>query len=199
MLKSCVKFIAISQLLCLTACASVPLMSLPKLMSLDAETLDMSQLELAVRLEDNIGIKPGSANVDVSLKQDATGVEIDNSFTLETPDATLTPFLQRQEKPGYKIHRFKMTPAQAEIAQQFRQEALELKAKDKREMELTFSASVGFCQPRNQPAFDEVNMVFYIRTDSQKEFFTLIKEQNLEFGKDFKEKQAENPNYCDDV
>lgn len=199
MLKSCVKFIAISQLICLTACASVPLMSLPKLMSLDAETLDMSQLELAVRLEDNVGIKPGSAIIDVSLEQDATGVEIDNSFTLETPDATLTPFLQRQEKPGYQIHRFKMTPAQAEIARQFRQEALELKAKDKREMEVTFSASVSFCQLEDKPGFDEVNMVFYIRTDSQKEFFTLIKEQNFEFGEDFKKKQAENPNYCDDA
>lgn len=41
----------------LTGCASVPLMSLPKLMALDIETLDIETVELAVRLDDTLGIQ----------------------------------------------------------------------------------------------------------------------------------------------
>lgn len=100
-------------------------------MSLDLETVDMSQIELAVRAQDNVGLQKGSAQIRVSLEHEVTDQTISHSLVLETPDEGMTPFLRRTNKPGYKVHRFKMTTEQAEAAKQFRLKALSLRSKDK--------------------------------------------------------------------
>ncbi len=63
----------VSSAVLLSGCASVPLTSLPKLMSLDAETIDPATLELAVLHSDNVGIAPGTAKISVELTDERSG------------------------------------------------------------------------------------------------------------------------------
>ena len=197
MFNSFVKFICVLQVFVLVGCASIPIMSLPKLMSLDLETVDMSQVELAVRVQDTVGIQEKSAQIKIDLEQDNTGEKQTHVLILETPDENLTPFLRRQQKQGYKVHRFKMTQEQAAAADLFRQKALTLKARNKNKNTMTVSARVYFCQYRNLPSYDDISMTFYVRTKSQKDFFTLFKEQKIEMDQDSKNNRIENPKFCE--
>lgn len=192
-----VKFLVITQAFFLTACASIPIMSLPKLLSFSLESVDMSEIELAVRLEDNVGIQKGSALVQVDLELAKTGQKLNHGLTLEKLDSNLTPFLQRQNKPGYKIHRFKMTADQADTAQLFREKALAMKVNSKDKIEMSFRARVGFCHFRELPEYEAVSMTFYIKTNPEKDFFTLFKEQELSFEPEEKNKRDKNLKYCD--
>ncbi|MEM8616361.1 MAG: hypothetical protein AAGF20_05440 [Pseudomonadota bacterium] len=57
----------VAALLSLSACTSIPITSMPKLASLDAETMDLSKVELAVRMQDDFDIVPESAVLSVAL------------------------------------------------------------------------------------------------------------------------------------
>ena len=196
MFRKIVKSILVPSGLLLAGCASIPLMSLPKLLSLNIETIDMSQLELAVRLPDNVGVEQGSAKIEMNLKHTKTSEELHHQIFLETIDTAVTPFLTKQSKPGYTVHRFKMTPKQEHEAQLFRQKALSMKSKSEDKIEMTMTASVGFCALKNKPAFDDISMTFYVRTNTQKDFFTLFKEQDVQFDEKSKKAMIENPKYC---
>ena len=197
MFNKIVKCIFIPTALLLTSCASVPLMSLPKLLSLNMETIDMNQVELAVRVQDNVGIKQGSAELKMNLEHTKTKDQLNHRMVLETIETALTPFLTKQNKAGYTVHRFKMTPTQARDAELFRQKALAMKSKNKGKIDMTMAASVRFCAHQNKPAFDNISMTFYVRIKSQQDFFTLIKEQDLQFDDESKKAIIKNPEYCD--
>ena len=197
MFRTIVKSILLPIGLILAGCASIPLMSLPKLLSLNIETLDMSQLELAVRLPDNVGVEQGSAKIEMNLKHAKTSENLDHQIFLETIDTAVTPFLTKQSKPGYTVHRFKMTPKQEHEAQLFRQKALSMKSKSKDKIEMEMAASVGFCAFKNKPTFDDISMTFYVRTNAQKDFFALFKEQDIQFDEKSKKAMMENPKYCE--
>lgn len=182
--------------LALSACASVPLMTLPKLMSLDVKTIDLSEIEMAVRVQDNVGLKKGSAAVKVSLENSKLTETLSHSLILETPDETLTPYLTRQAKSGYKIHRFKMTPEQAIAAQAFREKALVMRSKGKKDIDMSLAARVLFCQYKDAKPYDAVSMKFYIRTHPKKDFYTLFKEQHIKFSPEAQKKMAEPSAYC---
>jgi len=173
-------------------------MSLPKLMALNPETIDMSKIEMAVRVQDNVGLQKGSAAVSVSMTHPKTGESLSHALVLEKPDDSLTRYLTRQNKSGYKIHRFKMTDEQAEAARVFRKEALAMKAASSEKMDMSLSARVLFCQYKNMPAYENVTMKFYVKTNPKKDFFTLFKEQKLKFDAKTKRVMKEKPIYCED-
>lgn len=166
-------------------------------MSLDLETVDMSQIELAVRVQDNVGIQKGSAQIGVSLEQEVTGENLSHSLVLKTPDDGMTPFLRRKNKPGYKIHRFKMTTDQSEAAKLFRQKALSLRAKNKDKIKMSLAARVYFCEYKDLTPYDDISMTFYVRTNSQKDFFTLFKERDVKLDEAANKKRKESPTYCE--
>ena len=87
-----------------------------------------------------------------------------------------------------------MTPKQEHEAQLFRQKALSMKSKSEDKIEMTMTASVGFCALKNKPAFDDISMTFYVRTNTQKDFFTLFKEQDMQFDDKSKKAMIEIPN-----
>ena len=182
----------------LTGCASIPLMSLPKLMALDMETLDIEKVELAVRLDDSLGISKGSAQLSIKVENEKTKAILAHRLILDVRDEDLTPFLKRKAKPGYKIHRFKLTPEQAEAAQSFRTEALALRDKSGKDLKSELSASVGFCQAKKGTEYEGASLTFYVRTNPNKDFYTLFKEQNVTMsaGREAKLK-ATAPVYCD--
>lgn len=184
--------------LALTACASVPLMSLPKLMALDVETLEMDKIELAIRLDDTIGIRKDSAQLFIKVENEKTNKSLQHRLILNVRETELTPFLQKKEKSGYTVHRFKLTPEQALEAQNFRQSALEWRDKGGKDLRSNLTAQVGFCQFEDGPSYEEGSMTFYVRTNPKKDFYTLFKKQNFQFSDEAKAKfEPEGPVYCD--
>lgn len=162
-----------------TACSSVPLASLPKLAAVKPETMDMSQMELAVRVPEGVGIRDNSAKLDILLKSKASGETLSYAMELHQPNKELTSYLKRQERKGYKVYRYKMTEEQLAKAEAFRIKALDLKARSEgTKNEMTLNASAGFCRLA-EGATNSIDMTFYIRTKSNKDFFKLFKEQSL--------------------
>jgi len=166
-------------------------------MKLDLETVDMSKIELAVRVQDNVGIQKGSAKIGVTLNHEETDETLKHGLILETPYQGITPFLRRKNKPGYKIHRFKMTTEQAESAKLFRQKAISLRAKNRNKIKMSLAAQVYFCDYKDLPPYDDISMTFYVRTNPQKDFFTLFKEQDVKLNEAANKRRQENRIYCD--
>ena len=181
----------------LTACASVPLMSLPKLAALDPETLDIDKIELAVRLDDTVGIKKDSAQLFIKIENEKTNKDLQHRLVLNVRETDLTPFLQKKERSGYTVHRFKLTPEQAKTAEGFRQDALDMRDTYGKDLKSKLAAQVAFCQFKDGPSLDKFNMTFYVRTNPNKDFFTLFKKQEIQFSAEKKAKIEASPVYCD--
>jgi len=148
----------------LSACSSVPLTSLPKLRGLKAETVDMSQLELAIRLQDNMGIAKDGAVLGMIIQNTESGERLSKQMILQDPNPELTPYLRRQQKPGYRVYRFKLTGEQLAAAQAFRQQALDFQARTSEDKTKgTFDASARFCSHAEGTAFEQATMTFYVR------------------------------------
>jgi hypothetical protein len=174
----------------LVSCTSVPIMSYPKLATLDPETMELADIELAVRMQDDFGIIEDSAIISVGLVHKETGDAIQKQFILEENPEPLTETLQRKQKADYVIRRFKMAPETAAEATEYRAEVIKRReAEPGKQHEGTFSASVGFCmQPEGNPFLDP-RMTLFLRTAPDKNFFTMIKETKVALPRD-KQEQA---------
>ena len=169
----------------LTACTSVPITSYPRLASLDIETMDLSEVEIAVRMQDDFAIIPGTAILDVSLVHLETGEKLEGQFILDENPEPLTRELRSKMKSGYRIYRFHMDDETGEAATRHRDKIVEARnAEPGRQHEGTFSANVGFCmQPGGNPFLDP-RMTLFLRTDPADTFFTMIKETKVPIQRD---------------
>ena len=188
--KLLIGFIAIL----LSACASIPLTTLPKLAGLNFETVDMSKIELAVRIQESVGIQKGTAK----LKFDLENPKFKHAMTLDEPNTMLSPYLKRQEKPNYKIYRFEISPEQYELAEAFRAKVLEAKKKTKGKTRMSLNATVGFCQFEKGPVLETIKMTFFLKTAKDRDFYTLIKEQDISFTPEDIEEMKLKPIFCSD-
>ncbi len=168
--------------LLLSACASVPLTSLPKLMSLDAETIDPANLELAVLHSDNVGITPGTAKLSIELTDERSGNTITTDQLIDTPVAALPPELRKRLKPGYDVTRFSVSDEAAAALIDFRARAVEMRERSGSKPKGTFSASTGFCSPDGSGVpIEPIEFTIFIRTKPEQNFFKLFKTQTMSF------------------
>lgn len=172
-------------------------MSLPKLTALDPETLEMDKIELAVRLNDTVGIKKDSAQLFIKIENEKTNKALDHRLVLNARETELTRFLKKKEKSGYTVHRFKLTPEQAKATEDFRKNALEMRETSGKDLKSKLTAGVAFCQFKDGPSLDKFSMTFYVRTNPKKDFYTLFKEQNIQYSAETKAKIEDAPVYCD--
>lgn len=163
---------------CLIGCASVPLTSLPKLMSLSIETIDPEALELAVMVPDTVGITPGTAKFSIMMTDKDTGRELNTHQVVDMPVSTLDPVLQKKRKSGQVVHRFKLSDAAVADLRAYRADAIAMREQAS-DTDGSFSASVGFCRQEGIAFPKDVPMVFYIRTKPGQSFFKLFKTQTL--------------------
>lgn len=162
-----------------SGCASIPLTSLPKLMSLNIETIDPDALELAVMVPDTVGIKPGSARIDIKMTNKDTGRELNTEQVIDMPVSAPDPVLQRKLKPGQAVHRFRLSETAVDALTAYREDALIMRA-DASDTTGSFSASIGFCRLKDKAFPATVPMVFYVRTKPGQSFFKLFKTQTMQ-------------------
>src|SRR5215470_5637583 len=98
----------------LAGCSSIPLPSLVQLIRINAETTDLAELRVAVRLPDALKPRPGGVNMDVLVK--ASGAP-DQKTTLqltETRDPADLSGLSGAVRPGFSIYAYRLAPSDIE-------------------------------------------------------------------------------------
>lgn len=166
----------------LSACTSIPLTSIPKLSALKPETMALEKVELAVRVQEDFQLYRDGAE----LRLGADGQTLDEpkelALQLVPSEGQLTPYLQREERRGYRIAMFEVNPDDAQDVEAFRQELLALKARGTGKNSLSIAAKARGCLANGSNPFQDLRMKLYLRTETNDEFFTLFKEQKLSFG-----------------
>lgn len=179
----------------LSGCASIPLTSLPKLMSLNIETIDPDALELAVMVPDTVGIKPGSAQLKIKITNKDTGQELNTEQVVDMPVSSVDPVLQRKLKSGQAVHRFKLSETAAAELKTYREDALIMRA-EASDTTGSFGASIGFCRLKDTDFPEKVPMVFYVRTKPGQSFFKLFKTQTMKTDDIAAQLNASDTNTC---
>jgi hypothetical protein len=163
----------------LTSCTSIPITNVPKLMALDPVTIDIGDVEMAVRLPRGFRIRPGGASLGLQIENETSGQKIGEKFILQQNAAPLTKFLSRKQKDGYSIYRFNMSEEAVTRATKLRAQSLEMREKFPGENSLSLSASAKFCLKPGANPFTDMRLTFFIRTNPDKKFYTLFKETKL--------------------
>lgn len=163
----------------MTACSSVPILSLPKLAGLSPETMDFANIELAVRVQDDFDVKPESAVFAVTITNDEDGEVLNERLVLDDDPRPLTPVLTGKLKPGFQIIRYHIDEDKAASANAVRERVIALKNADPGGNRGSLSASAGICRnPDGNPLLTPL-MTIFVRFDPEDDFFTLIKETRL--------------------
>ncbi|MEM7728116.1 MAG: hypothetical protein AAF311_02460 [Pseudomonadota bacterium] len=181
----------------LSACASVPLTSMPKLMGLSVETVDPGALEMAVIVPDTVGVRPGSAILSFTVRDDDTGESLDLNQIVDMPVEALDPVLSRASGPGQHVHRFRLSDEAATALEAYRSEALafrEARAGTKGSL----SARVGFCRLDGTRFPDTVPMTIFVRTKPGQDFFRLLRTQRLDMEDHAATMNASEEHLCPD-
>lgn len=163
----------------LVSCSTIPITTIPKLMALDPETIDIGDVEMAIRLGDDFRIKNKSAMLKISIENKASAQKYAERFILEHSTEPLTPFLLRKQKDGYAVYRFKMTEEAVERATTLRENAYKMRKNSRKKNSVTISASAKFCLKSGANPFTDLAFTFFIRTNPNKKFYTLFKERKL--------------------
>ncbi len=169
----------IAALTLFSACAKVPILSLPRLAALSPQSMDLSQTEVAVRMQDSFRPRQDSATLNLSLTAGEAGEVIEETFILAEIDAPLTRFLSRQEKEGYIIRRFRLKEDDIERVNALRDRIALLKETSPGGNSFTAEAFVKACRVSQVDPGEALRLTMYLRTDRAKDFFTLMKEMDF--------------------
>lgn len=163
----------------LSACSSIPITNIPKLMRLDPETISIGDVEMAIRLRDGFQIQDNGAVLKISIENEASAEKYAERFILEQSAEPLTPYLLRKQKDGYVVHRFMMTEEAVARATKLRENAFKMRESSTEKNSVTISAFSKFCLKPGANPFTDLPITFFIRTDPKKKFYTLFKERKL--------------------
>ncbi len=172
----------------LMGCTSVPITSYPKLASANPETMEMSEVELAVRIQDDFKVRPETALLFLGLRHKETGEEISETFIFTEGDAELTPVLEGKQKEGFRIHKFYLDPETAAAAQSFRDKMFAIREQEPNAHEGTMTASTGLCLTEGGNPFLDPRMTLFLRLNSSEDFFTLFKETKTPIDDEMRDK-----------
>jgi hypothetical protein len=163
-----------------SACTSVPLGSIPKLMSLQDGNFRASEVEVAVRFEDAFRTPADTAKLTFALVNEGAGVNLNEVFVLEPVTATPTPALRQAAKKGFLVQRFRIAIADRARLESVIARAKGLKAAKAGKSTLSASAGTGLCRPSGAPARSSVRMTVLLKVDPREDFFVLLKETRIQ-------------------
>lgn len=165
----------------LSACASIPLTSLQKLAMLDVETLDISKVEVAIRVQENVEIVDEVAIVVIEATNKKSKESVKEVFMLPKHDVTLTKYLRKQEKEGMRIRRFKFDEGTSSSVHALRAKLIEMAETTQVKNSVSFGVSARPCLTIGTDFIDAMDMTIYLRTNPKKDFYILFKKQEMKF------------------
>lgn len=177
-LKHC---ILVALAIMLTACTSIPLTSLPRLMGLDMDTIDPAAIEVAVRLQNGLALPPEGVTLFYELNNTETGEEIGGDFPMVPLDEPLTPFLKRKATRDRTVLRFRLDEEQAARMREVRETALGWKDTCDGNCSISFAVNTKPCVEEGTNPFRELKFSVYLKTDQERDFFTLFNNRSVEF------------------
>ncbi|PHR55070.1 MAG: hypothetical protein COA43_15800 [Robiginitomaculum sp.] len=164
-----------------TGCASVPLMSLPKLARIDVETIDVSKVEVAILTLEGVRLQDDAAMLTLEFEGKITGEKIKGRFVLPQSDEPLTKYLQKRTKTGMKMERYHFDEATSADFHSFRSKLFALKKKNPGKNPISFGVMTRPCITAGTNFADSIPLTVYLRTDPNKKFYKLLKKQNMKF------------------
>lgn len=192
----------------LTGCLSVPITSVPKLLALKPETMDISGMEVAVRVQDDFVIDEDGVILRFVAPISNSDETLKKTISLTPIEAALTPYLQKQTRRGFQIKRFRVNPDDVPLFVDYRNQVLEERALGIGNKKGSFFAAAKGCLKQSANPFVDIKMTLYLKTDKEKKYFKLFREQKLAItrkrddsqqgGNQNSEKQQGAIQYCDE-
>ncbi|MEM9055227.1 MAG: hypothetical protein AAGB16_07870 [Pseudomonadota bacterium] len=167
---------AILAALMLAACTSVPLTSMPRLAKIDPQIMNLKDVELAVRIQNDFGVKPDTARLQVGIEHQESGETRSELFVFSEDTRDLTKALIKKQKSGYQILRYRLDSETGEDANAFRDVIVQARKEEPGMHKGTLSASVGLCLKEGGNPFKDPRLTLFIRMNEAEDFFTLFKE-----------------------
>lgn len=186
----------------LVGCTSIPLTSIPKLAALKPETMELGQLELAVRVQEDFRLYKDGTKLEIILTPEEENAEIIELYLVPS-DEPLTPYLLRQAGKRFQMIRFALNPEDVPRITAYREKALAIRTRleaDDRGGEGGFSIASSGCLAKGANPFQDLRMKFFIRTRPDEEFYPPLKEFKISL-RETGDKTSYKVGYCvdDDV
>ncbi len=162
----------------LAACMSVPVTSLPRLASLNPETVDLAKTEVAVRVPEDFDIDTGGVRLIFAVTRENSPEKLEETFELEEIDGALEAGLQGHAKKGFAISRYRIAPADAPRLAAFRERTLALKSEPGKKA-FSLSANAKPCLKPGANPFQDIKLTLFLRPAPDEDYFMLVKPTKL--------------------
>lgn len=165
----------------LAACTSVPVTSLPRLAKLKPAEMDLMNVRVAIRVQDDVAFSADSVTLTTVLKNESQGVHIEDVVTLDGTSENLSDYLQRQLKPGYQIVQFQLNESQAQKLAALKAQGDELRNNPLTAggNSLSFSVNAKPCLRPGRNPFQKARISIYLQPSPSETYFPLINEKQF--------------------
>jgi len=159
----------------LAACTAIPISSMYSLSKLDPMKIDPEQIRVAIRVNKDVNVTRGSAQISIGYKAEDDSINEEFEFDVQLTNAlTLTPTLTRGSLPNDLVTVMSLTPEDARTMRNLQRRILEYKAAGI-EGEGSFSLRVGdLCLDKALPD-DDVPLTLFLKTETAEDYIVFIK------------------------
>ena|SRR3990167_1622504 len=154
----------------------------PEAPVLDPGALDLSKIALAMRIPSTFRASEDEAYLKIGVVSPRLGVNIDESFALDTVEETASEFLASEARDGFTIYTYATRPEDADRLAALSLELVRLKAEAPGENELTFGAQAPGCWNEPEQTPGSLARTLYIRLVPDEDFQILVPEEVVSQG-----------------
>lgn len=160
----------------LVGCTSIPISSFSKLSGLRPDTAMLEEFQVAVRAPEDYRLYRDGATLTSTIESPLYPEPRSIELRLIPSTAPFTPFLEEQQKRGYRIVVFEVDPEDAAAINAFREEVVEMIDKTPPgESSFTTNAWAKGCLTQGANPFQDLRLALYLRPEPNEDFFTLFK------------------------
>lgn len=149
---------------------------------LDPTELDLSKIELAMRIPSAFRAYDEGAYLEINVISPRLGVDIAESFSLTSSLGFDSPFLATEARDGFSIWTYTARPEDRPLLAALSQELVRLKTEAPGENELTFGAIAPGCWNEPEQTPGSLARTLYLRVVPEEDFQVFVPEQILNEG-----------------
>ncbi len=171
-------FCFISIAILLNACVSMSMKTLYKLATTDPMTVDPVQLRAAVRMPEWLLPKPDSVKLDLTSTLEGERPMIEHFILEPIPAALEGRALQSENKTGYALYAYRMSPHDIPRFLQFRNDVKARKAKSSKVAGGTIGVSAEACRKSALPE-GALLISSYLRFETEMDYVPLVVDYDI--------------------